>query len=104
MLQYFEQDFANKIFVLLHNNYFSNEKVMRGLIEALIESDHQSMAINGQRREVYHEASRFLNLYGGTHILDYYSADEIKKKVLNHLATMEGISYKQVSVFNSTPP
>ena len=34
---------------------------------------------------LYELASQYLNLYGGTHILDYYSENEIKEKVMYHI-------------------
>ncbi len=101
LLDYFQNDFATKTLVILSNNYISCTSVAHGLISALLELEAEGFTINrssggrsNAKQEVFYEATRYLNIFGGTHILDYYSSEEIKEKVIQHLKNQEGIVYR----------
>ena len=85
LTRYFEKDFATKSLIIFSSNFTGSRPVLHGLLEALIAMEQD----NGQRsrRNDYYEAANFLNVYGGTHILDYFEKDEIREKVLKHLKT-----------------
>lgn len=54
-------------------------------IHRQIELERQNVRVSGRKRDMYYLASQYLNLYGGTHILNYYSENEIKEKVMFHI-------------------
>ncbi|MCI9022785.1 MAG: hypothetical protein HFH32_19195 [Eubacterium sp.] len=85
LTRYWEEDFSTKMLILFSSNYMGNENITRGLISALIELERQKISVSGRKRNLYYLASQYLNLYGGTHILDYYSENEIKEKVMYHI-------------------
>ncbi len=37
------------------------------------------------QRDVYYAASQYLNVFGGTHILDYFTAEEIRERILYYM-------------------
>ncbi len=91
LTKYLADDFATKSLILFSNNYTGNPNVIRGLVSALMELDQEgySSTMGASKRNEYYLASQFLNMYGGSHILDYYSEDEIREKVLQY---MRGLS------------
>lgn len=52
----------------------------------------QEEKMNMDESEIYISASRYLNILGGTHILDFYSEEEIRDKILNY---MHGLSSRK---------
>ena len=88
-MKYWGEDFAVKNLVLFSNNFMGNRKIARGLIAALLELKHLRFAIHGMvKRDLYYQASQYLNVLGGLHILDYYSEEEIKDKVIHHMKSL----------------
>ena len=67
----------------------SNKNIATGLISALADLEKDKFSLpKGSKREVYYAATRYLNILGGTVILDMFSPDEIKSKVINHLKSL----------------
>lgn len=85
LTRYFETDFATKMRQLFAYNYMSNPVIMKGLIEALIELESSELAAGVALRDIYAPAAQFLNIYGGIHILDYYTSAELKRLVLDYM-------------------
>ena len=56
--------------------------------------DEEYFIRNAQPREVYYEATRYLNVLGGTYILDYFSSEEICEKVVNYMENLSDATYK----------
>lgn len=98
LTHYWEEDFSTKSLILFSSNYMGNVELTRGLITALIELEREGFSLGTKKRDTYYQASQFLNVYGGTHILDYYSEEEIKEKVINH---MYGLIGKRKTVISS---
>lgn len=90
LTRYFEDDFSTKALILFSSNYSGNQNILGGLLEALIELNQTGFVFSKGKRALYYEASRYLNVLGGTHILDFYSADVIKERVIRHLWRLEG--------------
>ncbi len=90
LTRYWEEDFATKSLILFSSNYMGNPKLTQGLISALMELDKQGFAYGSGKREVYYTASQYLNVFGGTHILDYFTADEIRERVLYYMRGLAG--------------
>lgn len=85
LTRYMNDDFSTKSLVLFSSNYTSSPAVARGLLEALLILDREGFTYGKKSRDVYYQATRYLNIFGGTHILDYYTEDEIKDRVLNYM-------------------
>lgn len=75
--------------VMFSSNYIGNRSVARGLIEAMIELEEENYSGEKSPKDALVQATRYLNIFGGTHILDYYTEDEIKSKVLNYMHSLK---------------
>ena len=89
LTRYMNGDFATKSLVLFSSNYTSNPNVIHGLFEALLALEKEGFSCGKKSRDVYYQATRYLNIFGGFHILDYYSKEEIKNKVLNYMHSLK---------------
>jgi len=86
LTRYFEKDFSTKMLVIFSSNFMSSKNVSHGMLSALFELENEGFTLKDRaKREVYYEATRYLNILGGTTILDYLSSEEIKERVLKHL-------------------
>lgn len=90
LLDYFKNDFSTKSLVMMQNKMFSSKNVLIGTIEALMELQNENFTYGKKKRDIFYEIIKFFNIYGATHILDFFSKDEIKRLVINH---MHEISY-----------
>ena len=89
LTHYFENDFSTKTLVIFSNNFMSNKNIATGLISALADLENENFSLHkGGKREIYYAATKYLNILGGTVILDMFSPDEIKTKVINHLKSL----------------
>lgn len=85
LTRYWESDFSTKLMILFSSNYMGNPVLAHGLISALISLEKDGFSLKSKKRDTYYLASQYLNVFGGTHILDYYTEEEIKDKVLLHM-------------------
>lgn len=92
LTRYWEEDFSTKSLILFSSNFMGNVELTKGLISALIQLEQEGFSLRTRKRDIYYQASQYLNVYGGTHILDYYSADEIKEKILKYMWGLVGKS------------
>ncbi|MBO4828630.1 MAG: hypothetical protein J5534_04240 [Fibrobacter sp.] len=90
LTKYFSEDFSTKTLMIFSNNFMANKNIVTGLLSALIELDKEGFVMVSQKkkRDIYYEAARYLNVLGGTCILDFYSSEEIKDKVIKHIKNM----------------
>lgn len=84
LTRYWETEFTTKLW-MFHSNYMGNPILVRGLISALIALENDGFAIKGRKSNIYRQASQYLNVLGGTHIVDYFTEQEIKEKILYHM-------------------
>lgn len=89
LTKYMNEDFATKSLVIFSSNYMSSPLVARGLFSALIDLEQEKVTSSTRHREMYYQATRYLNIFGGSHILDYYTEEEIKSKVLNYMHSLK---------------
>lgn len=86
LTRYFDNDYATKVLIIFSNNYMSNNQISLGLISALKKLEEEGFVPKGgSKRELYYKATEYLNILGGSYILDYFSAEEIEEKVLKHM-------------------
>ena len=90
MTRYWEKDFSTKFFILFSSNFMGNREITKGLISALMALEKEDFTVGARKRDIYYQASQYLNIYGGTHILDYYTAEEIKEKILRYMRGLAG--------------
>ncbi|MCI9173817.1 MAG: hypothetical protein HFH49_02565 [Lachnospiraceae bacterium] len=89
LTKYLENDFATKSLVIFSNNYMGNHNISIALLSALSKLEKEDFEIKGRRkREVYYEATRYLNVLGGTYVLDYFTKGEIEDKVKKYLKSL----------------
>lgn len=88
LTKYMNDNFSTKSLVIFSSNYMSCPAVSHGLFSALIELEQTNATTLKQRQEMYYQATRYLNIFGGSHILDYYTEEEIKNKVLNYMHSL----------------
>ena len=89
LTRYMEEDFSTKALVLFSNNFTSNCNITHGLLRALIILEEEGFTYGKVKRDVYYEATRYLNIFGGTHILDYYTEEDIKDRVLDYMHNLK---------------
>ncbi len=90
LTRYWEKDFSTKFFILFSSNFMGNREITKGLISALMALEKEDFTVGARKRDIYYQASQYLNIYGGTHILDYYTAEEIKEKILRYMRGLAG--------------
>lgn len=52
------------------------------------------------RKQKLLEATKYLNVLGGTYILDYFTSEEIEEKVIKYMKSLKGASFSTTSVQN----
>lgn len=94
LTKYLVNDYATKVLVIFSNNYISNHEITIGLFSALKYLEDNGYMIKGKTsREVYYEATKYLNVLGGTYILDYFTSDELRDKIVKYMKTIKGACY-----------
>ena len=89
LTHYFEDDFSRKTLILFSSNYMSSRPVALGLLSALNDLERNTASNGRERKLIYQEASKYLNILGGTMILDYFTKEEIEARVKNHILSMK---------------
>lgn len=93
LTRYLINDYATKTLVIFSNNYISNHDITIGLFSALKYLEDIGYRIKGKaNREIYYEATKYLNVLGGTYILDYFTSEELEQKIIKYMKTINGAS------------
>ncbi len=93
LTKYLINDYSTKTLVIFSNNYISNRDITIGLFSALKYLESIGYKIKGKpSREIYYEATKYLNVLGGTYILDYFSSEELEEKIIKYMKTIKGAS------------
>ncbi|AGY75242.1 DUF6339 family protein [Clostridium autoethanogenum] len=82
LMDYFKTDFITKSLYLFSSNFSSNEKIRKALLITINNFEKNGVKIN---RNVFKESIRYLNILGGTYLLDYFSKQELIKKIEDYL-------------------
>lgn len=83
--EYVVNDFATTTLYLLSSNFMSNREIRMGMFKAILEFEKMGIKI---RRNRLNELIKYLNILGGTYLLDTFNEDEIKEKCLSYLNRM----------------
>ncbi|MCM1578863.1 MAG: DUF6339 family protein, partial [Ruminococcus sp.] len=93
LTKYLVSDFATKSLVIFSNNFVNNKIITVGLFSALMQLEKEGFILeNRPNRDIYYEATKFLNVLGGVCILDCFTSDEIAEKVIHHIKTLNSSS------------
>ena len=89
LTKYLVNDYATKSLIIFSNNYISNPNIAIGLLSALRNLENIGYSIKGKaNRDIYYEATKYLNVLGGTYILDYFSSEEIEERVIKYMKSL----------------
>lgn len=80
-LKFLEIDFPTKVLSLFSSNFTNNPIIARAVLNALAYIDSEISKIS---RKNFLATIRYVNLLGGTAILDYFSENELKEKIITH--------------------
>lgn len=93
LTKYLATDYSTKSLIIFSNNYISNPSVAIGLFSALKHLEDVGYRIKGKTsRNTYYEATKYLNVLGGTYILDYFTSEEIEEKVIKYMKSLKGVT------------
>lgn len=82
LMDYFRSDFATKSLYLFSSNFSSNEKIRKALLITVNNFQKNDIKVD---RDVFNEVIKYLNILGGTCLLDYYSREELSRKIEEYL-------------------
>lgn len=85
LLDYFKSDYSTKSLVIFSYNFSTNPKIVHALLSTLITLEKQGFTYGKEPRDVYITAEKYLNILGGTRILDYMDESELSSKILNYM-------------------
>ncbi|MTV50838.1 hypothetical protein GJ688_18055 [Heliobacillus mobilis] len=85
LTEYLKYDFATKILMLFSSNYSSNPTIVRALLSSLLDLERKGTTID---RETFREVTKYLNVLGGTYILDYLDEEVLKDKITNQVTKL----------------
>ena len=89
LTKYLATDYSTKSLVIFSNNYISNPNITIGLFSALKNLENTGYSIKGKaNKEIYYEATKYLNVLGGTYILDYFTSEEIEERVIKYMKSL----------------
>ncbi len=100
LTKYLINDYATKMLIIFSNNYISNHDIMVGLFSALMYLENIGYQIKDRsRRDIYYEATKYLNVLGGTYILDYFTSEELEEKIIKYMKSVKGASCTDKNCF-----
>lgn len=95
LTKYLIYDYATKMLIIFSNNYISNHDITIGLFSALKYLEEIGYQIKEKKpRDVYYEATKYLNVLGGTYVLDYFTSEELEEKIVKYMKTIKGASWE----------
>lgn len=82
LMDYFKTDFGTKSLYLFSSNFSSNDRICKALLIAVNNFEKNDIKVN---RNVFKEVIKYLNILGGTNLLDYFSREELTEKIEDYL-------------------
>ena len=90
LTRYLANDYSTKMLIIFSNNYISNHDITVGLFSALKYLDDIGYQIKGKNhRDIYYEVTKYLNVLGGTCILDYFTSEELEQKIIKYMKSIK---------------
>ena len=78
LLEVFNTDFRTKLLYLFSSNFTNNPTITRAFLSSVLDFEKNGVKI---KREIFNETIMYLNILGGTYILDYFEESELKDKI-----------------------
>lgn len=72
---------------LFSNNYTSNKQILIGLLSAIHHLEVEGFFVRNKKR-IMIEATKYLNILGGSYILDYFTSEEIEERVIKYMKSL----------------
>ena len=85
LLEVFNTDFRTKLLYLFSSNFSNNPVITRAFLSSVLDFEKNGVKI---KREIFNEAIMFLNILGGTYILDYLEERELKEKITKKIDSL----------------
>ncbi|GAA0788111.1 DUF6339 family protein [Hathewaya limosa] len=83
-----KRDFTTRVNDLLYSNMYSaNPMICRSFLSAIKFHEDRGASVNG---DIFRKATQYLNVLGGTYILDYFDEDALKEKIINEIYRLLG--------------
>ncbi|MFA6808458.1 MAG: DUF6339 family protein [Eubacteriales bacterium] len=95
LTEYLKVDFATKTRVLFSSNYSNNPMIVRALLSSLLKFERQGTKIT---RDVFVEITKYLNVFGGTYILDYFEEEELSEKITKKVEALLSTKKNKVAI------
>lgn len=80
-IKYLETDFMSKTLILFSSNFSNNPKITQALLNSVISIEENSTKL---LREDFVSLIKYVNMLGGTYILDYLTKEELQDRIINH--------------------
>ena len=78
LLEVFNTDFRTKLLYLFSSNFTNNPTITRAFLSSVLDFEKNGVKI---KREIFNETIMYLNILGGTYILDDFEESELKDKI-----------------------
>lgn len=78
LTEFFRNDFITRNLYLFSSKFSNNPKIVRALLSVMIDIENQGRTIT---TDEFNEMIKYLNVLGGTYILDYFSEEELAEKI-----------------------
>lgn len=88
LTEYLKNDFSTKSRILFSSNYSNNPMIVRALLSSFIKLQNQGADI---KREIFIDTTKYLNVLGGTYILDYFTEEELSEKIIKKVELLLGV-------------
>lgn len=77
-----KNDFTTRMNDLFSSNYSNNPVIVRAFLSSIKSFEDRGVSIN---QSVYRKATKYLNILGGTYILDYFTETELAEKITQRI-------------------
>lgn len=81
LMEYFRTNFSKKVFLLFSSNFANNPKIVKAFLSAIIYIEDKGIKVTTDQ---YGSLIRYVNMLGGTYILDYLTKEKLKFKIVNY--------------------
>lgn len=92
LTKYVDKYFSSASVPLFSNNYMANTQISVGLLSALKKLEENGYDMTHRKQKLL-EATKYLNVLGGTYILDYFTSEEIEEKVIKYMKSIKCATY-----------
>lgn len=85
LLDVFKTDFSGRISSLFASNFSNSQKITSVFLETILEFEKNGVKI---KRENFTDIVMYLNILGGSVILDYFEKEELKEKISREIENL----------------